>query len=124
MLQSIKIGSRLCALAACLLAAAASGCADDASTRSESSTICCECGCSTGDGTPCLSITVETDDVASCPVLCEARCEAQPECPSMFESTSCEPDPEGEPWRPNGKTDTCVDDCTDPEDDDSPPPPL
>lgn len=123
MLQSMKLGSRLCALAACLLAAAASGCDDDASTRSEPSTICCECACGR-DGSPCLSITIETDDVASCPVLCEARCEAEPDCPMMFEGTSCEPDPEGEPWRPNGKTDTCVDDCTDSEDDDPPPPPL
>jgi hypothetical protein len=121
---SIKLGSRMLLLAVGLVAAAAGGCADDtATTRTESSTVCCECGCGRS-GTPCLAVTIESDDIADCPALCEARCAAEEDCPSMFESASCEPEPEGEPWRPNGEQNQhCVDNCEDDENPpDSPPP--
>ena len=56
--------------------------------------LCCECTCSTADGTECLSLTFDYsitagEETDACPALCAVECAAQDSCSIAASATAC-----------------------------------
>jgi hypothetical protein len=91
-------------------------------TGHDTSALCCECACSR-NGIPCLSVTIEGDESASCPELCETECSAHDDCPSVerIELCNAAPDDRGDQPGPRPGPGPCsqvleddIDDCPPP----------
>lgn len=84
--------ARVVRVVVAVLLVAAVACSTEAGDGAERG-LCCECACSTADGTECLSLTFDSstpdDGAQDCPSTCAAECSAHPECPVPASAVAC-----------------------------------